>query len=657
MRDLSCAISDRLMWVPVPVQPSGLWSLDDAEALRQVIEGLETQSIDAVILVAAQPGFPGGLPPDAYSDPAQLNQMRALTAAVEACPRPVIAALQGAVVNEGFELALAAHYRMAAPMTRFAMTQMALGLIPLAGGSQRLPRLCSARDALDILLNGRRFPASVAQERGIVDAVTSGDFLDEVQGFARRVVAQGLGPRPTGRIVAGVTDPARYQAQMEEARKAVAALPVRAAQSLVECVQAAQVLPIRNGLELEQSLFHDCETSAESRALRYLAGAEQAARGPVARTLPQQAMVLGHSAAAVGMAQRMLEAGIAVRAPQDFPELREKLAAAYDLAVKQGQISPAQRSRRLALLLADAGPADLMVDDGTRPQSELSSALTEPKPLVLWLGPPEAAPADGPTVALRQTKPAQTARVAEAQLLHGDPDDVRARAGGLFRALGLLTVWTRGAGVADHLLSAYWQAAEALVLMGADPKLVDQAMLDQGFPIGPLAQRDALGLDQPDPEGRFPVAALLCANGRSGRDAGLGFFRYLKNDPRPRPDGVILWTVASLREQRGIVPLTPSAEVIRALCLGALWAAGQRMVTAGQVVRASDIDVLAVQDLGFPRHLGGPMHAAQAMGKGALRQIMARYARIAPDIWTAPPELPQRDGDDHDHQPDDRQAQ
>lgn len=654
MRDLSCALENRLLWVPVAADPGGVWTVSGIEALRRVFAGLDTGAVDAVILVAGASGFPNRFALDAYGDSDVIDRMRALTDAVEACPLPVIAALQGNVANEGLELALAAHYRVASPATRFAMTQMTLGLIPTAGGTQRLPRLTSARDALDILLNGRRFSAQAALERGILDGVLGGDFLDSARDFASEVVAQRRGPRPTGRIAAGVADPVRYQAQMEDAHKAVARLPVRAAGCLVECVQAAQVLPIQNGLALEASLFRECQSSAESLALRNLIQAEHALAGP--RQTPSAAVVLGHGSQAVAFAVRLVNSGVRVIAPLNYPELREKVVQSYTTAVEQGQISSAEQSRRLSLLtdvLAGAGRPDLVIDDGTLAAPQVADSLSgmtaiDRPPVVLWLG-ENGTPTNGAAISVSLLKSPVTARTIELRGPLDDPTVTQATA--LMRGLGFIPVQTDG-GVADRLRRAFWQAADALVLLGTDPRDVDQAMLDDGFSIGPLAQCDLTGLDQLGPKGGFPVAELLCENDRSGRAAGLGFFRYLKNDPRPRPDGVILWVVAALREKRGIVPVEQSHDTIRALFLGAMWAAGMRMLQAGQVARTSDIDVLAVHELGFPRHRGGPMHAAHTMGEAALRQIMQRYQHIAPEIWT-PPGLSQRNGDDDDHKAND----
>ena len=653
MGGLTETVQSGIGWLEVASGPGGAFSKQVVDKLSVDLSVLlQTPKIEVIVLTGDAQGFPRSIPSTDYSDVARLSAMSDLLNLIETSEIPVIAAVNGAAVNEGLELALAAHHRVAPPTARFAMSQISLGLIPAAGGTQRLPRLCGAKAALEILLNGKVFSADFAQEQGILDRVVMGDFYDGVHSYAHELIEQGQGARPTKSIVAGKPNPIRYLEQMTEAKNLVETSPLRAAKAIVECVEAAQVMPLETGLSLERVLFQECEASLESRCLRYVMVAEKRVqpRTDISGKRVQRVSVLGGSGASAGLVVALLDAGIEVivtEAPSvPAGQLRKRIYGIYDTAVQKGRLPQAVMTKRLnAMRELQSGEeipeVDAVFDMGMLEPEELSQwaahapyiLTSDPEAFALQIK-EEGYP--GSLLHYHFARPPHISKVIELSVLEQGAEAELGGIDALVQNMGKLAIWTKPAvvPVAEILRNALWEAAEILLLLGAEPRQIDEVLTEFGFARGPLAGRDDLGLANELDAERHPVAQSLLSAGREGREHGLGYFRYVKNDPRPRADSVALWTIAALREKRGLATRKLTSEDILHLCIGAMANAGAKLVAEERVMRASDIDVLAIHALGFPRRKGGPMKAISEIGLFTVQRTLESFASEAPELWT-----------------------
>lgn len=227
-------------------------------------------------------------------------------------------------------------------------------------------------------------------------------------------------------------------------------------------------------------------------------------------------------------------------------------------------------------------------------------------------------------------------KVVEVYALSGQPDTVTQDAAEFFRVAKRIPVPVDGGAfhLAKRLRATMMDAAEVLLLHGAEPRQIDEAMVKFGFRLGPLAMRDEVGIAVDLVPGQHLATEALLASGRHGRDTGLGYFRYAKGDARPRADGVVVWSLSSTRDKLGITPLEFSEKHIVALIVGALANLGARLLDEEVIQQASDIDVLAIHGINFPRRTGGPMRAAEQLGLFEIQQVMERYAHLNAKLWT-----------------------
>ncbi len=592
--------------------------------------------------------------------------------ALEASPKPVVALLQGLAAGAGFELALAAHWRIAARDARAALPDLRIGLPPGAGATQRLPRLAGAAAALDLVLAGHARAASELAAAGIVD-----DVLDAVpEGMAaaaaawvRQRLAEDPVPRPTaGRRHHGLFDaPAIAAARTRETQH-----PEAARLRAVECIEAAGLLPFEAGLAFERDAFEACCTSGQGRALRTLAAAERAAAHPAAlRGVAPRAIsdcaVYGADERGTGIAVALLNAGLRVHlAAPDIDALEAGVARVtglFDRAVSRGKLATEIRAARLALLDPVAGPEDfgsaglivVSADAGdiagqealfaklgeiTRPGTVLATA--SPLPVVDRLARAAGRPAD--VLGLNFLAPAPVHRLVEVVAGAGTGRVALASALALARRMGKQPVLAgpgAGAGcLAGAVFAACLREADALVSAGASPYAVDLALRDYGFARGPFQE-----LDLAEPDGALAVClfggaggavaatvapegflARLRAAGREGHRGGAGVYAYdAAAGGRGREDPEVLALAAKVCAGVGAARRPPGAAEIQRSCLLAMANAGAWLVARGGAATAGCVDVAAVHGHGFPRWRGGPMQAAEAAGLlGILRDLRAR---------------------------------
>ena len=599
-------------------------------ALMEAIDRAEEDdAVEEIVILGAGATFPAGADMGEYDRPLEDPYLRDLTDRVEYCEKPVIAALHGTVYGGGFELALACHYRLAMPGTRASLPEVLMGLIPSGGATQRLPRLAGARLALDMMMTGGVLALDRAPGQGLVDAVASGDLRGAAVRFAHALRAKGAGPRRQSERRDGFADPQAYQSEINTRRSALKE-PDGAAMQILHLVEAAMLLPFEAGCAMEGELFAEALASPAAHGLRHSFAAERAARRFPGRpqVLPQvdTLAVLGPGPLAMQIAVAALQAGLVVRwGARDMARLTESVTHLREIFPKSAE------SRLDALstgLSEDMVKGADMILHAARGQGDVPAPREVPRAVVM-AGKVEA-------LGLRFAPPVFSNRLVE--VVEGPKGTAAQQAFGLALAERLnkvpVHVRSNGESVASVLTAALARAADGLVDMGYSPYAIDDAVEAWGWHRPPFRSRDLMGLEgfaeTPRARGARNWSAELVEMGRRGWVSGQGFYDW-DDDGHRKSDAVP-------RLINGARPaLDRSGEEIVPLLLGALANEGLRALGRGMLDRASDLDVVAMLALDFPRGRGGPMKAVSIMGLFRVMKMMERLGHPDADFWRPEP--------------------
>ena len=601
-------------------------------------------------------------------------------AAIEACDKPVVAALHGTVLGGGLEVALGAHHRVAVPGTRMGLPEVTLGLLPGAGGTQRLPRATGIEAAIDLVTSGRQIGADEALRIGLIDAVADGtDPRAAGEVAARRLLEQGARPRRLGQADAPAVD----AAVVEEWRRKV----TRSARGQVASLRALDTIveglgmPFAEGMAHERRAFMDLMQTPERAALIHAFFAERRAAQPdgQAGVKPREVNrvgIIGGGTMGQGIAAAALTAGLDVTLVERDAASAEKAGAGIgkmlEGAVKRGKLSPDNRDRMLtrAFRATDTYEAlsdvDLVIEavfenmDVKREVFRTLDGICRPGAVlatntsyldVNLIAAATTRPQD--VIGLHFFSPANVMRLLEIVVADRTAPDVVATAFMLAKRMGKIGVRS---GICDgfignRILQAYRSAADHMVLDGASPYEIDRAVVALGFPMGPYQVGDLAGLDigyaarqrkapTRDPSERVPVIAdRLVEDGRLGRKTGRGYYIYDEESPQGRPDPEMAGMLDRVRAELGITPRSFSPEEIQSRYMAAMVNEGARILDEGIAARASDIDVVLLHGYGFPRWKGGPMHWADAQGPDRIAADIARFAKEDPYFWQVSPLL------------------
>jgi 3-hydroxyacyl-CoA dehydrogenase len=650
--------------------PVNALSPDLARALAEALEhALADPGVQAVVLAAQGRGFSAGADLHAFGQPGV--DPHELIRCLEARSKPVVAALHGQVLGGGLELALGCQARVAQADARLGLPEITLGLIPGAGGTQRLPRLIGADAARALMLSGQPVSAEQALAAGLVDDVTSGDPVTQACALALQILA-GTWQRPAP------------QGPVWQLPAALRRPPEPAARAIEACVAASAEMDLAQGLALESRWFAQCLASPTSAALRHAFTAERRARqvpgvpSDLAARPLQRATVVGAGTMGSGIAICLADAGIEV-------DLVEPDGAARNRALRliqnhqaqahaKGRISAQEANLRTQRVRGQASldcaeKADLVVEavfENMALKREVFArleALCRPGCLLATntsslnvdhIAAATQRPQD--VLGLHFFSPAPAMRLLE--LVRGARTSAQALADGmaLARRMGKVAVVARvGPGfIGNRMVGPYGRQAERLLLEGATPQQVDRALVAFGFPMGPHAVGDLVGLDvgvraaSQAPPGADPrdgaLARRLVAEGRLGQKSGSGLYRYEPGSRQPVPDPAVQDMIREEARRLGVPQRSIDDEEIVQRCLLALINEGAALLGEGIALRASDIDTVWLHGYGFPRWKGGPMHHADQWGLPQVVEQLARWALRRPDdaaLWRAAPLLQQ----------------
>tara|TARA_R110001606_G_scaffold381211_1_gene542239 strand:+ start:24298 stop:26424 length:2127 start_codon:yes stop_codon:yes gene_type:complete len=649
------------------------------DALR-VAESVD--DIRAIAIVCAGRTFLSGADMTEFDSGIAEPDYQALMSALEACSKPVVAVMHGTVLGGGLEVALACHYRICVPDTKLGMPEITLGVLPGAGGTQRLPRLMGALPALDFMLAGAPVDAVRALDLGLVDKVVQGDPASMGFEFAQELVARGGKPRPTSaRSVdsAGFDEEGIQKVLASHAR----ALTGRTTQTaFIKAVKAAVALPFEDGLKVEGDLANETVAGAESRALRHAFFAERSASkipnlASTVRSLTiRKVAVIGAGTMGSGIATAFNNAGFEVllidASEQGLQRGLGLIKKTYDDGARRGRMSQEEATEKFgriegALDLARVKDADLVVEavfeDMTLKKKVLSDIdkLAKPEAILASntssLSVSELAAATSrpdKVVGLHFFSPAHIMRLLEIVRAGETSDETLVTAlqiAGAIRKVGVISGDGFGFIGNRMMLDGYFREAEQLILEGAPPSQVDAVMQRFGFAMGPSQVNDMGGVDigaqvreqlflresRADPY--CIVSDTLTKHGRLGQKVGKGFYDYSENPRKGEPDDEVVKIIADLAAERGIKQRTILDSEIEERCVLQLINVGADILADGIAFRASDIDVVWLLGYGFPRHLGGPMFYADELGLPHVLERVRHYEATVQSYWTPSPLL------------------
>ncbi len=638
---------------------AGLWAaMDRAEGEAR-----------AVVIYGDGRTFVAGADISEFGRPPKDPWLPALCDRIEASPLPVVAAIHGTALGGGLEVAMAAHYRVAVPSAKVGLPEVALGILPGAGGTQRLPRLTGAEAALDLITTGRHVPAAQALDLGVLDRVEDGEPRVIGLAYAREILAEGTGPRRVSELPRPepVDWDAAHAKALAKGRGQIA--PATA----VRAVQAASEMDYPEGLARERELFQDLMGSPQREGLIHAFFAERAvSKLPELKGVEPRAVadvgVVGGGTMGSGIATACLLSGLPVTMVETSQEALERgqgtVAQNLDGAVARGKMSEAKRAAVEFTGATDMGAlsqADLIVEavfEEMAVKKEVFGRLdaVAKRGAVLatntsYLDVDEIAastsrPED--VIGLHFFSPAHVMRLLEVVVGERTAPEVVATGFALAKRLGKVAV---RAGVCDGFIGnrilSHWRAAvDHMVLDGASPYQVDRALEAFGMAMGPYKVADLAGLDigwatrkrlapTRDAREREPTFAdRLCEMGRFGRKTGRGYYVY--QDGRAIEDPEVEAIVTDAREGE---PRAFEDDEIARRTMAAMVNEAARVVEEGIAARPLDVDVVLVHGYGFPRWRGGPMLWADREGPGALLADIQRYGEEDDFFWRPAPLL------------------
>jgi 3-hydroxyacyl-CoA dehydrogenase len=660
-----------------PGVPEGI-----SEAIKEIVED---ESVKAAVLIGGGRTFVAGADIKEFGKITSGKTARGagllpLLREIEDSPKPVVMAIHGTAFGGGLELAMSGHYRVAAQDAQVGQLEVKLGIIPGAGGTQRLPRLAGVAKAVEMCAQGNSVPARQALDFGILDRIIEGDLLAGAIAFAREILRK---PAPKTRERNEKLGTAEENSQIFAAARETVRLKQRgmmAPLAAIDAVEAATRLPFDEGCEIEKKLFTDCLFSEQSKALIYVFfGEREVAKVPdvpkETPTIPVKSVaVVGAGTMGGGIAMIFANAGIPVLLKDaDQPALdrgMEVIRKNYASSLKRGRFTQQFVDERLQLIKPllsydDFDRVDMVVEavfEGMPLKKEVFSHLDRvcrPGTILAsntsTLSIDEIASATGRPEAVIGThffSPANVMRLLEIVRGQATSKEIIATCMQLSKRLGKVGVLVgncRGF-VGNRMFGPYRREAQFLVEEGASITAVDQALYDFGMAMGPLATGDLAGLDVgwrirkeyrhlEKPGVRQPFAEdRLCEMGRYGQKTGAGWYKY-DETRRAIPDQEVAEWMREWANEAGLPQRNMSPDEIVDRCILALVNEGARILEEGIALRAVDIDIIYLNGYGFPTYRGGPMWYADTVGLNRVYDRISEFHQQHGELWEPAPLL------------------
>ena len=648
----------------------GLWdSIEVAEA---------DDTVKAIVLIGAGRTFPAGADINEFGTAMQEPYLPDVIDRIEDCKKPVVAALHGTALGGGFEVALGSHYRIAPADARIGLPEVNLGLLPGAGGTQRMPRLCGAKLTLDVMLSGKPISAAKAHAAGLIDRLAEGDLRLEAIKFAEEVQKV----RRSRDEENGFLDTKSYHEALDDAKKMISIrmrgqlAPIK----IIECVTAALETPFAKGRAFERASFFECLSSEQSKGMIHAFFAERAsAKVPEAsRAKPRKLEsigVVGGGTMGAGITVAALDSGLPVtmieRDAESIARGRANVEKVYDRLVAKGRKTEDQKEAVMALYTASTNYGDLSdvdmvieavferldvkrevfakLDEVIKPSAVLASNTSYIDIDLIS----SATSRPSQVIGLHFFSPANIMKLLEIVVPSSAADDVVATGFALAKRMRKVPVRAGNSGgfIGNRILGKYGVCAAHMMEDGASPYDIDAAIFEFGYPMGIHAMYDLAGLDigwdnrkaaapNRNPKERYvAIADRICENGWFGQKTGRGFYLYPDGARIGTPDPEVLKIIQGERERKGLSTRKFSKQEIIERYLAAMVNEGCEVLREGVALKPSDIDVTSIFGYGFPRYRGGPMKYADMYGLDKMLSNIQAYEQEDPIFWKPSPLL------------------
>jgi len=624
-------------------------------------QALADTDAKAILLICAGRTFVAGADISEFGKPPSGPSLHEVIDQIEAAPKPVIAAIHGTALGGGLELALACHYRVAVPSAKVGLPEVKLGLLPGAGGTQRLPRLVGAEKALEMITGGDPIPAKAALALGCVDVVVGEDSLrSDALAFARDVVAQN---KPLKKV-RDLSDKLKTAADVfANFRKANARRfrGFQAPENCIKAIEAAVTLPFDQGMARERELFMELLQGNQSASQRHVFFAERqvwkiADVPDDTPKLPVKKVgIIGAGTMGGGIAMNFVNAGLAVTIVETKAEALERglgvIRKNYEATAKKGRLTMEAVEQRMGLLsgsldLSSLSDCDLVIeavfenmeikkqvfgrlDNIVKPGAILASntSYLDIDEIAAATNRPES------VIGLHFFSPANVMRLLEVVRGAKTAKPVVATAMQIAKQIGKIGVLVGVCHgfVGNRMLAQRQREAGKLILEGAMPWDVDRVLYDFGMPMGPFAMSDLAGLDigwSRETSKSSTPREMLCEMDRRGQKTGAGFYDYDENR-NAKPSAITEKIILDLAAKQGITRRSISDQEILERCLYPMINEGAKILEEGKAQRASDIDIVWINGYGWPVYRGGPMFYADSIGLGVvlakLKEFEAKF--------------------------------
>ncbi|WP_299785044.1 3-hydroxyacyl-CoA dehydrogenase NAD-binding domain-containing protein [uncultured Marivita sp.] len=602
-----------------------------------------TLDLRGIVIIGAGRSFIAGSDIREFGAPLQAPELPEVIAAIEDSPHVVCAAIHGAALGGGFELALGCDLRVAARDAVVGLPEVTLGILPGAGGTQRLPRLTGIPEAISLICSGRRVPAPDALELGLIDALADTSGPEDMAATAMRAIEAAPTKRRLRDMAIPVPNPSALTAAETAALRRGKGRP-----NVVEAVSLIKLsgeTTVEDGLKRERAAFQSLRLQEDAFALRHLFFAERAAARVDGLTEPASTLervgIVGGGTMGLGICRAVLAAGLPVTLIERDAASRDAVRAALEdalhAAVSKGRVTDAEAERRMQLLtvsdqIADLSDCDLVIEAvfedmalKTRVFQDLDRILKPQAVLATntsYLDIDDMAAATSraqDVIGLHFFSPADVMKLLEVVLAAKTSDRALATGLAFAKKLGKHPVVARVAEgfIGNRIYAAYRRHAEFMIEDGASPQDVDMAATAFGFAMGPCAVGDLSGFDiawamrkrqavTRDPDMRYvDIPDRLCEAGRFGRKTGGGWYDY--TDGKPVASDTVARIIAEAQKVKSVTPRGVSAEEIQDRLLGAILTEAAHVLSEEIAQRPGDIDVTLVHGYGFPRWTGGPL--------------------------------------------------
>ena len=668
-------VKDNIAILTLNSPPVNALSAPVREGLDKGIrQAIKDSRVDAIILICTGRTFIAGADISEFGKEPKGPSLFEVQDELENSPKPIIAAIHGTALGGGLEVALTCHYRIAVPSAKCGLPEVSLGLLPGAGGTQRLPRLVGVEQALKMVTSGIHLSADKCLKSGLIDKLANeGQLMDDSILFAKEILSENKPLRKVRDINEKVEAARGNEELFSDFRKSIARKTrgFLAPEYNIQCIEAAVNQSFNEGIKIEKGLFLKLITGSQSAAQRYFFFSQrQVAKIP---DIPKETEkkeikeigIIGAGTMGGGIAMNFANAGLPVTIIEQSQERLDKgigiIRKNYENTASKGRITIQDVEHRMSLISGDVSMEALsnkdMIIEAVFENMELKKEIFSKLNTIAKQGSILATNTSGldineiasttnrpeSVIGLHFFSPANVMKLLEVVRGEKTSKEVIATSMAMAKSIGKVAalVGVCPGFVGNRILAQRQREANKLILEGALPWDIDNALFDFGFPMGPFAMSDLAGLDigwNKETSRGETIREKLCEGGRFGQKSGKGFYIYDENRNKS-PDPEVEDLIKTFAQEKQIKTRSIEKEEILQRCLYPMINEGFKILEEGMAIRASDIDIVWINGYGWPVYEGGPMFYGNQIGFGKILDWLKKMEEEHGDDFTPSPYL------------------